>query len=87
MSIAETLPTSLDQHWSTPEGHSLAVEYAGKLRTDLCMGDRSDFEIANGVFMVDRFDLDLISYQTAAKERIRWLSVQLAHYKQLWERR
>jgi hypothetical protein len=28
--------------------------------------------------MADRRDLDLIGYQTAAKERIRWLSLRLA---------
>jgi hypothetical protein len=28
--------------------------------------------------MADRPDLALIAYQTAAKERIRWLSAQLA---------
>ena len=38
----------------------------------------TDFELANAVFMADRNDLGLIVYQTAAKERIRWLSLRLA---------
>ncbi len=47
-------------------------------RKDLAGGDMTDFALANHVFMADRMDLDLIGAQTAAKERIRWLSVQLA---------
>jgi hypothetical protein len=38
----------------------------------------TDFALANRVFMADRNDLDLIVWQTAAKERIRWLSIELA---------
>ncbi len=40
--------------------------------------DMTDFALANRVFMADRGDLDLIVWQTAAKERIRWLSIELA---------
>lgn len=40
--------------------------------------DLTDFALANRVFMADRTDLDLIVWQTAAKERIRWLSIELA---------
>lgn len=40
--------------------------------------DLSDFALANAIFMADRNSLDLIHYQTAAKERIRWLSIELA---------
>ncbi|RIJ65137.1 hypothetical protein D1604_12515 [Brevundimonas sp. LPMIX5] len=40
--------------------------------------DLTDFALANRVFMADRNDLDLIVWQTAAKERIRWLSIELA---------
>lgn len=40
--------------------------------------DMTDFALANRVFMADRNDLDLIVWQTAAKERIRWLSIELA---------
>lgn len=65
-------------HWDTTEGCRLAEEYSTKTRADLCHGELSDFALANAVFMADRFDLDLIVWQTAAKERIRWLSAQLA---------
>ncbi len=37
-----------------------------------------DFQLANAQYLVGRYDLDLIAFQTAAKERIRWLSAQLA---------
>lgn len=40
--------------------------------------DLTDFALANAVFMADRSSFDLIVYQTAAKERIRWLSIELA---------
>jgi hypothetical protein len=50
-------------------------QYDGKPRS---FGDMSDFALANAVFLVDRYSLDLIKYQTAAKERIRWLSIELA---------
>lgn len=43
-------------------------------RAKLTMGDLTDDEMANAVFMADRSSLDLIAYQTAAKDRIRWLS-------------
>jgi hypothetical protein len=83
---AETRPADARQrfdqpmpgHWDTSEGLSIANEYAGKSRADLMMGDRSDFSLANAQYLIDRNDLRLIHFQTAAKERIRWLSVQLA---------
>lgn len=53
-------------------------QYSGQPRS---RPDLSDFELANAVFMADRYSLDLIHYQTAAKERIRWLSIELAKAK------
>jgi hypothetical protein len=50
-------------------------QYRGQPRS---YGHLSDFALANAVFMADRNDLDLIVYQTAGKERIRWLSLRLA---------
>ena len=38
----------------------------------------TDFQLANAIFLAGRDDLDLVSLQTAAKERIRWLSLRLA---------
>jgi hypothetical protein len=72
------LPLEVPGHWSTLEGCRMANEYVGKERTDLTMGDMSDFALANGVYLAGRSDLDLIHYQQAAKERIRWLSARLA---------
>jgi hypothetical protein len=72
------LPETLPGHWSTAEGRDMAVEYSGLGREHLAHGHQSDFELANSVFLVGRNDLGLIGLQTAAKERIRWLSVQLA---------
>ncbi|MNE09070.1 hypothetical protein D3C80_1017360 [compost metagenome] len=50
-------------------------QYDGQPRSS---PDLSDFALANRVFMAGRNDLDLIVWQTAAKERIRWLSIELA---------
>ena len=50
-------------------------QYRGQPRS---FGHMTDFELANAVFMADRYSFELISYQTAAKERIRWLSLRLA---------
>lgn len=52
-----------------------ARQYEGRPRS---RPDITDFALANRVFMADRSDLDLIVWQTAAKERIRWLSLALA---------
>ena len=78
MSDPKGLPAVKSGHWSTPDGHEMALHYGCKSRRDLCMGDLSDFELANAQFLVDRRALELIHFQTAAKDRIRWLSVQLA---------
>jgi len=80
-------PVPMPGHWVSEEGRRIADEYFGRDRSHLVMGDMSDFQLANEQFLVDRYDLQLIAYQTAAKDRIRWLSAQLAYYKQLWERR
>jgi Lar family restriction alleviation protein len=65
-------------HWETLEGESLAREYVAKSRADLCKGELSDFNLANQQYLAGRADHDLVVWQTAAKERIRWLSAQLA---------
>lgn len=74
MTFTEPVPG----HWSTEEGTAMANAYATKTREELAFGQRTDLELANAIFMADRNDLSLIGLQTAAKERIRWLSVQLA---------
>jgi len=55
-----------------PYGSQYDVE-----RARLSKGSISDDELANGLYLCDRNSLELIGYQTAAKERIRWLSRQL----------
>jgi hypothetical protein len=72
------LPDTLAGHWATPEGALKAREYAALDRGDLVMGDMSDFSLANAQFLQMRDSLLLGQYQTAAKERIRWLSAKLA---------
>jgi len=72
------LPVSLPGHWLTEDGHAKAREYATKPREWLALAEMPDYLLANAVFMVDRDSLELGIYQTAAKERIRWLSVKLA---------
>ncbi len=68
-------------HWSTDAGTDMANRYAKMDRSELGMGQLTDLEIANAIYMADRHSLDLIMLQTAAKERIRWLSAQLALFK------
>lgn len=81
--IAEaTLPEVAEGHWTTPEGAEMAREYASKPRSWLSMAHLSDFTLANAIFLASRSDLDLIHYQTAAKERIRWLSAQVVSLRQ-----
>jgi hypothetical protein len=72
------LPDVLPGHWDTPDGREMAERYARMTREKLGNSKHSDLAMANAIFMVGREDLELIGLQTAAKERIRWLSVQLA---------
>ena len=78
-----TKPENTEEAVARPEGHcaddkawlEFSRQYAGQPRS---YGDMTDFALANAVFMASRDDLSLIHYQTAAKERIRWLSLRLA---------
>lgn len=72
------LPEQLPGHWDTTDGRDIADDYLKRTRECLCHGELSDLAVANAVFMAGRSDVDLIVWQTAAKERIRWLSAQLA---------
>ena len=73
-------------HWSTDEGTEMANRYLEVPRERLALGQQTDLELANAIFMVGRGDLELIGLQTAAKERIRWLSAQLARAEAGWRR-
>lgn len=69
-------------HWDTDEGTEKANEYLELKREDLGYGHLTDFQLANAQYLCGRGSLELIGYQTAAKERIRWLSAQLAAKEQ-----
>jgi hypothetical protein len=72
------LPDSLPGHWDGGDGAAIARACTRLGRSTLCKGDLSDMALANAVYLAGRDDLDLIVWQTAAKERIRWLSAHLA---------
>lgn len=72
------LPDVLDGHWTTAEGREMAERYAAQPRSAIGFPDHTDFSLANAVYLADRNSLDLTVMQTAAKDRIRWLSANLA---------
>lgn len=80
---ASGLPQTAPGHWDTVEGRSIAEDYLKLDRASLFMGDKSDLALANAQYLEDisvgtvTFQ-SAIGMQTAAKERIRWLSAQLA---------
>lgn len=60
-----------------PHGDRYACE-----RAQTFMGDKTDDELANAVFLYDhRNGLESMALLTAAKDRIRWLSRQLEKLK------
>lgn len=67
------LPQSLPGHWESEGGREMARLYATKQRGELVLSDVSDLALANLCFLEGN-----LRNQTAAKDRIRWLSVQLA---------
>lgn len=72
--VAAAQPSTVAARWRAngqPDPHGSRYECE---RAALPKGDMSDDELANRMFIADRNDLDLIVWQTAAKERIRWLS-------------
>lgn len=77
MTQTKTVPVEAPEgHCSDPAAWAeFHRQYGGQPRS---YGHMTDFQLANAVFMADRNDLNLIHMQTAAKERIRWLSLELA---------
>lgn len=73
-----TLPDTLPGHWMSVAGHEMAQRYAVMDRCELAGGDRTDMEAAYDTAMIMRSDLDHEARLSVAKDRIRWLSVQLA---------
>lgn len=72
---AKDTPAAQWRENGEPDPHD---NYSPMRRADLCMGDRTDDQIANDVFVFNhRTGIESIMYLTAAKERIRWLSRQL----------
>lgn len=78
VAVTGELPEKLVGHWDSADGAVLARAYLDRDRSTLCKSDTTDMALANAIFMAGRSDLDLMMWQTAAKERIRWLSAQLA---------
>lgn len=77
--MAETqLPAVLPNHWTTPDGHAMAVRYADQSRHDLALGDASDFDLAHRCGMAGGRTMEDTVVLMAAKDRIRWLSAKLA---------
>lgn len=74
---AEALPEDAGGHWSSIPGRDMAQGYIGEPRERLGLPGHSDFELANALFLASRESIDLMVYQTAAKDRIRWLSANL----------
>lgn len=89
--ISDRLMQRLIPVTGTPSHHWIEDPHAGQYdgeRADLAMGDLTDDELANAVFMYGNHMPEIldviagkaqmpIAYLTAAKERIRWLSRRL----------
>lgn len=84
--MSVTLPTSMPGHWDTAEGREMAERYLEQDRNQLGKAELSDLALANAQYLEDisvgtvTFQ-SAIAMQTAAKERIRWLSAHLAAAK------
>lgn len=72
------LPDTLAGHWVSVEGAEMARDYAGKTRDQLMGGQFSDMEVAYRTALTHRSDNDFEARLGTAKDRIRWLSAQLA---------
>lgn len=72
------IPDILPGHWNTDEGSGMAKYYATKTRAELAGGQHSDMGVAFMIAMLGRADLDFEPRLAMAKDRIRWLSAQLA---------
>lgn len=75
---APLIPDVLPGHWETDEGSGMAKVYAGKQRAELFGGAQSDMSVAFAIAMVCRSDENFEAVLASARDRIRWLSVQLA---------
>ena len=76
--LTKKLPRILEGHWNSKEGYEMALTYIDVDKDRLCMGHESSKTIADKLTAVRSTDLNLLPIQTAVKERIRLLSVELA---------
>lgn len=75
---AKDLPCPLPGFWYAVDGHEMAVRYSSMTREQLLDGVSSDMLVAFNVASLCRDDFDHEAVVQIAKDRIRWLSVQLA---------
>lgn len=78
--VPPSLPEVLPGHWKAKDGHEMALRYATMVRSQLIGGDSTDMLVAFEIASLRRDDDHRIFEPTLAmaKDRIRWLSVQLA---------
>lgn len=83
MATQPVLPVQMPGHWDTAEGAEMASRSLEFSRAQLCKGNLSDLALANAQYL-ETIDIGTVQFQsaiamqTAAKERIRWLSAHLA---------
>lgn len=75
---ASDLPSLLNGHWRALDGYEMAKRYASRAREDLCGGESTDMLVAFEIADLRRDDFNFESTLATARDRIRWLSVQLA---------
>lgn len=76
--MSADLPHILPGHWQAADGHKIALRYATMTREQLCGGTSTDMLVAFEIASLCRDDLDFEAVLATARDRIRWLSVQLA---------
>lgn len=76
--LADEFPDVLSGHYSTPDGREMLARYTGLTREQLSGADRTDTEIAFMCGMASGADIESTTTLHLAKDRIRWLSAQLA---------
>jgi hypothetical protein len=81
------LPSTLTGHWNALDGFEMAKRYAPMTRAQLCGGTSTDMLVAFEIASLRRDDPPGIFEPTlaTARDRIRWLSAQLARALQLVE--
>lgn len=73
---------STGQKPKTEDGRAMMERVESMAFATLCGANRTDMEVAFEIATVSRHDLNLVAAQTTAKDRVRWLSAQLARAHQ-----